>query len=128
MSIGTITSTTSSDGGGPETQRPGDWHAVVGDLGPTFIARAAVHAADDSFVVENYRELKEYGLFSAAVPIELGGGGATHRELCALMREMAQPLRLDRACRVYAYAPGGGYRVALPARARSRAPTATDMC
>jgi alkylation response protein AidB-like acyl-CoA dehydrogenase len=29
-------------------------------------------------------------LFSAGVPAELGGGGATHAELCAMLRELAR--------------------------------------
>jgi alkylation response protein AidB-like acyl-CoA dehydrogenase len=90
MNTGTTPSTTSSDGSGQPGLSRRDWRASVADLGPGFSARADAHDADDSFVVENYRELKEYRLFSAAVPTELGGGGATHRELCALLRELAR--------------------------------------
>ena len=36
------------------------------------------------------RELKARRVFSAGVPAELGGGGATHRELCAMLRELAR--------------------------------------
>jgi alkylation response protein AidB-like acyl-CoA dehydrogenase len=66
-----------------------DWTAVVRTLGPTFAARAAAHDANDSFVADNYADLKKYKLFSAGVPAELGGGGASHAELCAILREMA---------------------------------------
>jgi alkylation response protein AidB-like acyl-CoA dehydrogenase len=66
-----------------------DWTAVVRTLGPTFAARAAAHDANDSFVADNYADLKKYTLFSAGVPAELGGGGASHAELCAILREMA---------------------------------------
>ncbi|HEY7494857.1 MAG TPA: acyl-CoA dehydrogenase family protein [Candidatus Tectomicrobia bacterium] len=66
-----------------------DWVAVVCDLGPTFAARAAAHDANDSFVADNYAELKRHKIFSAAVPTEFGGGGASHAELCALLRELA---------------------------------------
>ena len=67
MNTGTIASTTSSDGSGQHGLSRRDWRAIVADLGPgpDFIARVDAHDADDSFVVENYRELKEYGLFSA---------------------------------------------------------------
>jgi alkylation response protein AidB-like acyl-CoA dehydrogenase len=58
-------------------------------LGPTFAARAAAHDANDSFVADNYAELKRHKVFSAGVPAELGGGGASHAELCALLRELA---------------------------------------
>src|SRR5438132_7444657 len=63
--------------------------AVARELGPGFASRAPAYDANDSFVIENYRELKERRVFSAGVPAELGGGGATHAELCAMLREMA---------------------------------------
>jgi alkylation response protein AidB-like acyl-CoA dehydrogenase len=66
-----------------------DWVAVVRDLGPTFAACAAAHDANDSFVADNYAELKRHKIFSAGVPAELSGGGASHAELCALLRELA---------------------------------------
>jgi alkylation response protein AidB-like acyl-CoA dehydrogenase len=66
-----------------------DYMAVVRELGPTFAARAAAHDANDSFVADNYTELKKHKLFSVGVPTELGGGGASHTELGALLRAMA---------------------------------------
>ena len=66
-----------------------DWMAVARDLSPGFAERAAAHDAEDRFVAENYAELKAARVFSAGVPVELGGGGASHRELCALLRELA---------------------------------------
>lgn len=62
---------------------------TVRALGPSFAARAAAHDAEDTFVAENYAELKRHKLFSLGVPSELGGGGATHPELCELLRELA---------------------------------------
>ena len=67
-----------------------DWVALARELGPGFAARAAAHDANDSFPEENYRELKEHRFFSAGVPAELGGGGASHRELCAMLRELGR--------------------------------------
>jgi alkylation response protein AidB-like acyl-CoA dehydrogenase len=69
-----------------------DWVAVARELGQAFALRAPAHDADDTFVAENYADLKRLGVFSALVPLELGGGGATYREVCALLRE------LGRAC------------------------------
>jgi alkylation response protein AidB-like acyl-CoA dehydrogenase len=66
-----------------------DWQAAVAELAPIFAARAAAHDADDTFVAENYRLLKDHKLFSAGVPLELGGGGLSHAELCAMLRELA---------------------------------------
>jgi alkylation response protein AidB-like acyl-CoA dehydrogenase len=67
-----------------------DWAAVARRLGPSFAARATQYDADDVFVADNNRELKQGKLFSAGVPAELGGGGASHAELCALLRELAR--------------------------------------
>jgi alkylation response protein AidB-like acyl-CoA dehydrogenase len=67
-----------------------DWVGVARELGPAFAARAADHDASDAFVADNYRELKAQRVFSAGVPTELGGGGATHPELCELLRVLGR--------------------------------------
>jgi len=69
-----------------------DWPAVAQELAPTFAARAAGHDADDTFVSENYAELRRRRVFSAAVPAELGGGDASRAEMFDLL------LTLGRAC------------------------------
>jgi alkylation response protein AidB-like acyl-CoA dehydrogenase len=66
-----------------------DWSAIARELGPRFAARTAAHDASDSFVADNYAELRERRVFSAGVPAELGGGGASHRELCDMLRTLA---------------------------------------
>jgi alkylation response protein AidB-like acyl-CoA dehydrogenase len=66
-----------------------DWVAIVRDMAPRFAARAAAHDAHDSFVADNYAELREQRVFSAGVPAELGGGGASYRELCDMLRTLA---------------------------------------
>jgi alkylation response protein AidB-like acyl-CoA dehydrogenase len=66
-----------------------DWIAVVEQMAPAFAARAAGHDADDTFVSENYAELRRRRFFSAAVPAELGGGGASHAEMCDVLRTLA---------------------------------------
>jgi indole-3-acetate monooxygenase len=67
-----------------------DWVAVARELGPGFASRAAGYDANDSFPVENYREMRERRVFAAGVPAELGGGGASHPELCAMLRELGR--------------------------------------
>jgi acyl-CoA dehydrogenase len=69
-----------------------DLQQLANDLAPDFAARAVEHDAEDRFVSENYAALKAARAFSALVPQELGGGGATHREMCAFLN------RLARAC------------------------------
>jgi alkylation response protein AidB-like acyl-CoA dehydrogenase len=66
-----------------------DWIEIVREMGPRFAARAAAHDADDRFVSDNYAELRQQRVFSAGVPAELGGGGASYRELCELLRVLA---------------------------------------
>lgn len=66
-----------------------DWIGVIRELGPRFAARAAEHDVDDRFVAENYAELKARGVFAAAIPAELGGGGASYAEVCGMLRELA---------------------------------------
>jgi len=65
-----------------------DWPSLMSTLGRDFATRATEHDQDDSFVAENYRALRERGAFAAGVPAELGGGGASHAELCAMIREL----------------------------------------
>src|SRR5262245_14474647 len=65
------------------------WISVVQQLGPSFAARAAGHDADDSFVADNYKDLRANRLFSAGVPVELGGGGASQAELADVLRVLA---------------------------------------
>jgi len=67
-----------------------DFVTIVRELGPAFAARAADHDATDAFVAENYKALNERGAFAAGVPAELGGGGASHADLCAMIRELAR--------------------------------------
>ena len=82
-------------GPGTATSNPGgtrrfDAIAVARELGPTLAQRAAAHDEDDTFVVDSYADFKQRKLFSAGVPAELGGGGATHPELCTMLREIAR--------------------------------------
>jgi alkylation response protein AidB-like acyl-CoA dehydrogenase len=66
-----------------------DWVAAAEELTPTLAARAAGHDADDTFVSENYADLRRRRVFSAAVPAELGGGDASHAEMCDVLRTLA---------------------------------------
>jgi alkylation response protein AidB-like acyl-CoA dehydrogenase len=63
-----------------------DLPALMHELGPRFAARAADYDAGDAFAAENFDELRAHGVFAVAVPRELGGGGASYAELCAMLR------------------------------------------
>jgi alkylation response protein AidB-like acyl-CoA dehydrogenase len=69
--------------------RPMDLEGALAAFGPVFAQRCAAHDDQETFVAENFRDLQEAGLFSAGVPARLGGGGATHRELCEFLRVLA---------------------------------------
>ncbi|MFC5925351.1 acyl-CoA dehydrogenase family protein [Micromonospora vulcania] len=59
-------------------------------LAPRFAARAAEHDRDGSFPVEDFRDLREAGLFGLMVPRALGGQGATFAEYAAVATELAR--------------------------------------
>lgn len=52
-------------------------------------ANAHRHDGDGTFVTESHAALADAGLLKAAVPVELGGDGATISEIAALQRELA---------------------------------------
>ncbi|GAA3909852.1 acyl-CoA dehydrogenase family protein [Microbacterium invictum] len=58
-------------------------------IGPVLAEHAARHDADGTFVEEGLAAMRDAGLLKAAVPVELGGDGATVAELAALQRELA---------------------------------------
>src|SRR6476620_7695810 len=59
-----------------------DFVETIRTIGPSFAARAAACDLEGRFVAESYAALKQEKLFSAGVPSELSGGGATFAELC----------------------------------------------
>lgn len=66
-----------------------DLRNLVHEIGPGFAEVAASHDEADAFVHENYEVLKQHRVFSAMVPAELGGGGASHSEMAAFLRTLA---------------------------------------
>jgi alkylation response protein AidB-like acyl-CoA dehydrogenase len=66
------------------------WIEVARSLGEEFAGRAEAHDEGDTFVSRNYAALKERRVFSAAIPAELGGGGASHRDIADMLRTIAQ--------------------------------------
>lgn len=62
---------------------------VAKKLLPVFAERAATHDQQGTFVMENYNDLKRERVFSALIPLDLGGGGTSLRELCGLLKELA---------------------------------------
>lgn len=73
------------------TGAPSDspWIALARELVPALAANAPAHDRDGSFVDDGFALLREHRLLSMLVPSELGGGGATHAEACAVLAELA---------------------------------------
>ncbi|MEU7920354.1 acyl-CoA dehydrogenase family protein [Micromonospora zamorensis] len=59
-------------------------------LAPRFAARAAEHDRDGSFPIEDFRDLREAGLFGLMVPRALGGMEASFAEYAAVATELAR--------------------------------------
>lgn len=66
-----------------------DWRAAAERIAQDIAPRAAAHDAEDAFVADNFRLLKQQGFFKMHVPAELGGHGASYDELCASVRTLA---------------------------------------
>ena len=67
-----------------------DLKALASELGPKFAEGAAERDESNRFVAENYLLLKEHKVFSAMIPAVLGGGGATHGEMCGFLRAIGR--------------------------------------
>jgi alkylation response protein AidB-like acyl-CoA dehydrogenase len=67
-----------------------DWNALARILGAEFGRRAADYDQSGEFVADNYRDLAEDNFFSAGIPEELGGGGASYEVLCEVIREFGR--------------------------------------
>lgn len=67
-------------------QQETNWLSLAESLGEQFAAREVEADESDLFVSDNIARLRAAGLVSAGVPSELGGGGASYTDLCAVLR------------------------------------------
>ena len=76
----------------PAPARPGDDRFVplAAELGARFAERAAEHDRANTFVEENFAQLRESGYTALAIPEELGGLGASFRQVCYAQAELAR--------------------------------------
>jgi alkylation response protein AidB-like acyl-CoA dehydrogenase len=76
----------------PPYGRDGDdrFVSLAADLGARFAPAAAAHDRDNTFVAENYAALRESGYTVLPIPEELGGHGASVRQLCFAEAELAR--------------------------------------
>jgi alkylation response protein AidB-like acyl-CoA dehydrogenase len=68
----------------------GDWHERTRAISETFANRAFEYDQKGEFVSDNYHDLRRGGFFSAGIPVELGGGGATYEDLSSVIRELGK--------------------------------------
>lgn len=61
----------------------------VGELADRFADRATVHDRDNTFPFDNYEDMRAAGYLRLTVPEELGGSGATLRELILAQERLA---------------------------------------
>ena len=66
-----------------------DLNDVIQRLGPRFAWEADERDHSDAFAAEHVEALKREKIYSALVPVEIGGGGVTHSQMCAFLRAMA---------------------------------------
>jgi alkylation response protein AidB-like acyl-CoA dehydrogenase len=64
--------------------------ALAAELGQEFSRRAAEHDRENSFPGENFTRMRERGYLRLAVPTELGGLGASMRQVCYAQAELAK--------------------------------------
>jgi acyl-CoA dehydrogenase len=76
----------------PASLRPEDDRFVplAAELGAPFAERAAEHDRENTFVYDNFRSLKEAHYTALAVPEELGGLGASLRQVCCAQAELGR--------------------------------------
>ena len=63
-----------------------DWSKKAEEIAAAISSHTVKHDADDSFVQEGFAALEDAGFFTALVPDELGGGGASISEICDALR------------------------------------------
>ncbi|MFK7770872.1 MAG: acyl-CoA dehydrogenase family protein [Saprospiraceae bacterium] len=67
-----------------------DWIELMHEIGKDFESLASQNDKNETFVFENYEQLKKHKFFSAMIPKELGGGGMSYLEMCHLIKTMAK--------------------------------------
>jgi alkylation response protein AidB-like acyl-CoA dehydrogenase len=72
------------------TDREARLVARAAACGPVLAEHAARHDRDGTWVAESFQHVKDSGLLAIAVPSELGGEGATIREVSMVQRELAK--------------------------------------
>ncbi|MFY0652202.1 MAG: acyl-CoA/acyl-ACP dehydrogenase [Cyclobacteriaceae bacterium] len=67
-----------------------DWIERVQSIGNQLTENGIKSDQNAVFVEENYSLLKELGVFTATIPMELGGAGVSHSTMCEIIKHVAQ--------------------------------------
>ncbi|MEV0248037.1 acyl-CoA dehydrogenase family protein [Nocardia sp. NPDC050712] len=67
-----------------------DWVALARTVGATLAPEVAERDRTGEINLAAFDQLREAGLTAALVPVEFGGGGATHAEMGAVLRELGR--------------------------------------
>jgi acyl-CoA dehydrogenase len=73
----------------PQGDARAQFDHVLETLAPRIKERAAAHDDTDTFAADNFAAFKAHRVFAAAVPTELGGGGAGVDDLTDFLRRLA---------------------------------------
>ena len=73
-----------------DIERSSSFVETAATVGAEIAAFTATHDRDGTFVDEGLAALRDAGLLALGVPAELGGGGATIRDVTAVQRELAR--------------------------------------
>src|SRR5437870_13025327 len=68
----------------------GRFVALAAGLGARFAPAAALHDRENTSATENYQALRESGYTALPIPVELGGLGASMRQVCLAQVELAR--------------------------------------
>lgn len=66
------------------------WRADLIKIGPRIAEEGRACDANNSYVGENIKLLRDHGFFGLAVPVEFGGGGLSRTELAAMLGELTR--------------------------------------
>jgi alkylation response protein AidB-like acyl-CoA dehydrogenase len=72
------------------TKTTTDWTALARDIGTELRPGAAEQDRSGEISVTAFEKLRASGATSALVPVEFGGGGATHSEMGQILRELGR--------------------------------------
>ncbi len=72
------------------TKTGADWARLAREIGDTFGPSAADRDRSGEISLEAFESLRKTGATSALVPVEFGGGGASHAEVGGLLRELGR--------------------------------------